>query len=66
MTAEEIRYIAKAVPTFENVYKVTCPSKRQKEIRLKELETWDTSGNSELERKAKIIALTNLLKKELV
>jgi hypothetical protein len=49
------------VNTWMRAYQITQPSKRQQEIRLKELQTWDNSNGHIEEHRAKKHALIRLI-----
>jgi len=49
------------VLTWKKAYSITLAEEACYKFRLKELSTWDSSGNEEIERIAKITALQILL-----
>lgn len=49
------------VATWKEAYKITQPTKKQKQKRLQELLTWDDSNGHHTEREAKSEALRRLL-----
>lgn len=49
------------VETWMRAYSVTLPTEKQKERRLKELQTWDESNGNAIEHRAKKHALIRLL-----
>lgn len=63
MTTAERIYLNKAARTWQEAYPITLKNKKAMQARLKDLETWDNCNHHELERQAKIIALTNLINK---
>jgi hypothetical protein len=60
-TTEQTTEISKLAEKWEQLYSISLPTAKQKQIRLAELESWDTSNGHPIERAAKIKALENLL-----
>jgi|GEM_PF-5297437 hypothetical protein len=57
----ETDFFKRLVNTWMRVYQITQPTKRQQEIRLKELQTWDSSNGHIEEHRAKKHALIRLI-----